>query len=433
MSSETDELDSYLKEADEEGQLLREMDAQRSYNESLPTTELLRVTTDLIDQVVDVYVKDGSVYSGLFYSIEKDGAVLRKARLTEKGTDHSNVEDKVVDKLEVSTDDLVKIVSKRVTLTLDGVDWNITVAQDDSCSNEVQKIEQEEQKIEQEEQPPPREIIPISECKKLITPSSGQLQQTIPSSDQGQQTIPYSDQGQQAILYRGQCQPTIPYRGQGQPNYPYPCQWQQGFPYSGQEQSGFPYSGQELEQQGFPYSGQELPGFPYIGQEQQGFPQEQPGFPYNGQEQLGFPYSGQEQPCFPYSGQVQPSLLYSDQWEQTIPGTLFFGPQQQHPHEQFGTYNPYGSSPSVFPLPHAATTSFHHSSSSQNPHHLGSAPSGHAPMIPGYFPPPGMFPGYYCQPGPPMFRRYVCPPGPPVFQRYLRPPGPRMFRGDFRP
>lgn len=47
-----------------------------------------------------------------FYFIVGLGAVLKKARLTDKGTGHCNVEDKVVDTLKVSIDDLVKIVSK---------------------------------------------------------------------------------------------------------------------------------------------------------------------------------------------------------------------------------------------------------------------------------------------------------------------------------
>lgn len=90
---------------------------------------LLFATMCIIGLPVDVHVKDGSVYSGIFYTacVEKDyGIVLKKAKLTKKGTSDTNVTGgTVVETLVILSGDLVQVVAKGVLLPSDGVAQNI--------------------------------------------------------------------------------------------------------------------------------------------------------------------------------------------------------------------------------------------------------------------------------------------------------------------
>ncbi|KAG0449947.1 hypothetical protein HPP92_027009 [Vanilla planifolia] len=72
-------------------------------------------------RLVEVQVKDGSVYSGVFYTASVDGGygiVLKKARVIEKGKFYSNLNaGALLDTLVVFSNDLVQVVVKDFLLT----------------------------------------------------------------------------------------------------------------------------------------------------------------------------------------------------------------------------------------------------------------------------------------------------------------------------
>ncbi|GAV72936.1 SM-ATX domain-containing protein [Cephalotus follicularis] len=90
---------------------------------------LLFATMFIIGLPVDVHIKDGSVYSGIFYtaSVDKEyGIVLKKARMTKKGKNIANVANgEVIETLVILSDDLVQVIAKGVLLPVDGVAGNI--------------------------------------------------------------------------------------------------------------------------------------------------------------------------------------------------------------------------------------------------------------------------------------------------------------------
>ncbi|XP_035543323.1 polyadenylate-binding protein-interacting protein 4 isoform X1 [Juglans regia] len=103
---------------------------ETSYSSSPSLSEaLILATICIIGLPVDVHVKDGSVYSGLFHtsSVEDDyGIVLKNASLTKKGKSYSNVANGVlIDTLVIHSSDLVQVVAKGVQLSADVVARNM--------------------------------------------------------------------------------------------------------------------------------------------------------------------------------------------------------------------------------------------------------------------------------------------------------------------
>ncbi|KAF4358693.1 hypothetical protein F8388_019897 [Cannabis sativa] len=100
---------------------------------------LLFATMCIIGLHVDVHVKDGSVYSGIFHtaSVENEyGIVLKKARMTKKGKGNSNVVNgEVIDTLVILSGDLVQVVAKGAQLPADGYAGNV------ACSNAEAVVE----------------------------------------------------------------------------------------------------------------------------------------------------------------------------------------------------------------------------------------------------------------------------------------------------
>ncbi|GMH05738.1 hypothetical protein Nepgr_007578 [Nepenthes gracilis] len=93
---------------------------------SPPLVEALLFTTMcIIGLPVDVHIKDGSIYSGIFHTacVDKDyGIILKKARLVRKGACDTNVVNGgVIDTLVVLPGDLVQVVAEGVMLPADGI------------------------------------------------------------------------------------------------------------------------------------------------------------------------------------------------------------------------------------------------------------------------------------------------------------------------
>ncbi|CAI9773437.1 unnamed protein product [Fraxinus pennsylvanica] len=92
-----------------------------------PTTSdaLLLATMCIVELPVDVHAKDGSIYSGIFYTarVDKDYAiVLKNARMIKKGNWASNVANgSMIETLIVSSEDLVQVVAKEVPIPSNGV------------------------------------------------------------------------------------------------------------------------------------------------------------------------------------------------------------------------------------------------------------------------------------------------------------------------
>lgn len=81
---------------------------------------LLFTTMCIIGLPVDVFVKDGSIYTGIFHTacVENGyGVVLKRAVMTKKGKTNSNVaDDDIIETLVVLSGDLVQVVAKGVLL-----------------------------------------------------------------------------------------------------------------------------------------------------------------------------------------------------------------------------------------------------------------------------------------------------------------------------
>ncbi|XP_014626343.1 ataxin-2 homolog isoform X1 [Glycine max] len=102
---------------------------------------LLFTTMCIVGHPVDVHVKDGSVYSGIFHtaSVHADyGIVLKKARMTKKGKGNNNVGNEgFVDTLVILSSDLVQVVAKGVMLHADVVGGNITGGDEEAVAHNV--------------------------------------------------------------------------------------------------------------------------------------------------------------------------------------------------------------------------------------------------------------------------------------------------------
>ncbi|XP_074348178.1 uncharacterized protein LOC141686960 isoform X2 [Apium graveolens] len=93
---------------------------------------LVFTTMCIIGHTVDVFVKDGSIFSGIFYtsSPHQDfSIILKKARMVKKGNRVANVGNKgVIETLVIKAQDLVQVVSKGVLHSEDGgsgnASWN---------------------------------------------------------------------------------------------------------------------------------------------------------------------------------------------------------------------------------------------------------------------------------------------------------------------
>ncbi|XP_038906325.1 polyadenylate-binding protein-interacting protein 4-like [Benincasa hispida] len=101
---------------------------------------LLFATMCLIGLPVEVHIKDGSVYSGIFHTacVENEyGVVLKKARMTKKGKRNVNVDDGVViDTLIVLSGDLVQVVATEVILPAGSFSKSLA-----GCDNEAKAID----------------------------------------------------------------------------------------------------------------------------------------------------------------------------------------------------------------------------------------------------------------------------------------------------
>ncbi|OVA10551.1 Ataxin 2 [Macleaya cordata] len=107
----------------------RDLSEETSVSSSL-SDALLFTTMCIIGLPVEVQVKDGSIYSGIFHTAcaEKDyGIVLKKARMTKKGKRDVNLANgSVIDTLVVLSGDLVQVIAKGVMLPADGIVGNVT-------------------------------------------------------------------------------------------------------------------------------------------------------------------------------------------------------------------------------------------------------------------------------------------------------------------
>ncbi|KFK27089.1 hypothetical protein AALP_AA8G332500 [Arabis alpina] len=81
---------------------------------------LLISTMCIIGLQVHVHIEDGSIFSGIFYTISLDnefGIVLKNAKITKKGTSKSNVASgKIVETLVILSSNIVQIVAEGVSI-----------------------------------------------------------------------------------------------------------------------------------------------------------------------------------------------------------------------------------------------------------------------------------------------------------------------------
>ncbi|PHU13043.1 hypothetical protein BC332_19973 [Capsicum chinense] len=88
---------------------------------------LLFTTMCIIGLPVDVYIKDGAVYSGIFHTASVDddddyAIVLKRAKMTKKGSRESNVaHGGLIETLVILSEDLVQVVAKGVVVSADNI------------------------------------------------------------------------------------------------------------------------------------------------------------------------------------------------------------------------------------------------------------------------------------------------------------------------
>ncbi|XP_010448187.1 PREDICTED: uncharacterized protein LOC104730692 [Camelina sativa] len=95
-------------------------DKNKSLSSSLKESVLIEATMCIIGLQVHVHVKDGSVFSGIFYTASLDngfGVVLNNARMIKKGTSKANVASgSVVETLVILSSNIVQIIAQGVSL-----------------------------------------------------------------------------------------------------------------------------------------------------------------------------------------------------------------------------------------------------------------------------------------------------------------------------
>ncbi|XP_055823912.1 uncharacterized protein LOC129892370 [Solanum dulcamara] len=86
---------------------------------------LLFTTMCIIGLPVDVYIKDGAIYSGIFHTACVDdeyAIVLKRAKMTRKGSREANVaHGSLIETLVILSEDLVQVVAKGVMLSADSI------------------------------------------------------------------------------------------------------------------------------------------------------------------------------------------------------------------------------------------------------------------------------------------------------------------------
>lgn len=96
---------------------------EKTISDSL-SDALLFATICIIGLPVDVHVKDGSIYSGIFYTacVDDDYAiVLKNARMTRKGNRGVNITTgRLIETLIILSEDLVQVVGKGVLVSAEG-------------------------------------------------------------------------------------------------------------------------------------------------------------------------------------------------------------------------------------------------------------------------------------------------------------------------
>lgn len=106
---------------------------------------LLFTTMCIIGLEVEVQVKDGSVYSGIFHtaSVEKDyGVVLKKAMMIKKGKKCTSLaHGSVIDTLVILSGDLVQVIAKGVMLPADGISSNVATEDAEAASGSIRRSE----------------------------------------------------------------------------------------------------------------------------------------------------------------------------------------------------------------------------------------------------------------------------------------------------
>lgn len=104
-------------------------DTSSSSSSSSLSEALIFATLCIIGLPVDVHVKDGSIYTGIFHTAcveEEYGIVLKSARLSKKGKSYSNVANGMfIDTLVILSGDLVQVVANGIQLSADGVAGNL--------------------------------------------------------------------------------------------------------------------------------------------------------------------------------------------------------------------------------------------------------------------------------------------------------------------
>ncbi|KAI3971993.1 hypothetical protein MKX01_030194 [Papaver californicum] len=123
----------------------RDLSEEISIMSSSLSDALLFTTMCMIGLEVEVQVKDGSVYSGIFHtaSVENDyGVVLKKAMMIKKGKKCTSLaHGSVIDTLVILSGDLVQVIAKGVMLPADGISSNVTAEDAEAANGSIRRSE----------------------------------------------------------------------------------------------------------------------------------------------------------------------------------------------------------------------------------------------------------------------------------------------------
>ncbi|KAK9733298.1 hypothetical protein RND81_04G058400 [Saponaria officinalis] len=101
-------------------------------NRATMSEALLFTTMCIVGLPVEVHIKDGSIFSGIFHTASFDdgyGIALKKVKMVKKGTHYSNVVyGGLIDTLVVRPGDLVQVLAKGVTIPADYASVDATIS-----------------------------------------------------------------------------------------------------------------------------------------------------------------------------------------------------------------------------------------------------------------------------------------------------------------
>ncbi|VFQ58609.1 unnamed protein product [Cuscuta campestris] len=156
---------------------------------------LLLTTMCIVGLPVDVHVKDGSIYSGIFHTASVDdnnyAIVLKKAMMIKKGSREANVtRGNVIETLMILSEDLAQVVAKGITHPTDHITGYVKGDDGGAVVDDIHSAEDVEREVESLKPNEPNRIRTqesknngLTENGEIPVVHKGQILQEVPRSN----------------------------------------------------------------------------------------------------------------------------------------------------------------------------------------------------------------------------------------------------------